>query len=156
MKKQFFYLVMLFSIYSCQDDVKFNNPSFQSIKDNVFWRAVNTDASLSTSGVLTINAYTRNEILTLKTASTTPATYELGKSASNTANYQIKTNSSTTISFSTGSDFGDGQIVITEYDKINKTISGTFRFNVSNVAKNPLYDDFINFQQGVFYKVPSK
>jgi hypothetical protein len=156
MRKQFFYLVMLFSIYSCQDDVKFNNPSFQSIKDNVFWRAVNTDASLSTSGVLTINAYTRNEILTLKTASTTLATYELGKSASNTANYQIKTNSSTTISFSTGSDFGDGQIVITEYDKINKTISGTFRFNVSNVAKNPLYDDFINFQQGVFYKVPLK
>lgn len=153
MKKQIFYFLLLFTFISCQDDVKFNNPSFQSIKENVFWRAINYNANLSNTGVLTINAYTRNEIVILKTASSKLATYALGANTSNTASYQIKTNSITT-NFSTGSDFGDGQIVITEYDKTNKTISGTFRFNVRNVDQNPLYDDFINFQQGVFYKIP--
>ena len=155
MKKQFLYLFLLILTMSCQEDVKFNTVSFQGVKDNVFWRAISTDATLSPSGVLTINAYTRNEIVTLKTKSKALATYELGKDTDNTATYQIKTNNSST-SFSTGSDFGDGQIVITEYDNINKTITGTFRCNVSNVDENPLYDDLINFQQGVFYKIPVK
>ncbi len=153
MKKQFLYLFLLVTVVSCQDDVKFNNPSFQGVKDNVFWRAINSEASVSSSGVLTINAYTRNEIVTLKTSSKSPNTYVLGISSLNTALYQIKTNSNTT-NFSTGSDFGDGEIVITDYDAVNNTITGTFRFNVSNIDKNPLYEDFINFQQGVFYKIP--
>ena len=153
MKKQILYFFLLISFVSCQDDVKFNNPSFQSIKDNVFWRAINYDATLSNTRVLTINAYTRNEIVTLKTSSIFPNTYKLGTSTSNTARYQIKTNSITT-NFSTGSNFGDGEIVIEVYDELNNTISGKFRFNVSNIDNNPLYNSFVNFQQGVFYKVP--
>jgi hypothetical protein len=58
------------------------------------------------------------------------------------------------IIFSTGSDFGDGEIVITNYDAVNKTVSGTFKFNVDNVANNPLYGSSVNFQNGFFYKIP--
>ena len=32
-----FLVAMAFS--SCQEDVKFNNPGFQALKDDVFWRA---------------------------------------------------------------------------------------------------------------------
>ena len=153
MKKLFCLLVVILTFISCQEDVKFNNPSFQSIKDNVFWRAISYNATVSTSGIVTLNAYTRNEIVTLKTASTTPNTYDLGISNSNTATYKVTDNKIVT-TFSTGSGFGDGEIVITEYDFLNRTISGTFKFNVDNVDNNPLYGASVNFQNGFFYKIP--
>ncbi|MFM9825149.1 DUF6252 family protein [Flavobacterium sp.] len=153
MKKLFFCFLLLFTLFSCQDDVKFNNPSIQGIKDNAFWRAINYDATLSNTGVLKINAYTRNEILTLKTSSKNLNTYVLGMNTSNTASYKITIKNVDTV-FSTGSDFGDGEIVIEDYDNVNKTVTGSFRFNVSNIDNNPLYNSFVNFQQGVFYKVP--
>ena len=153
MKRQFLYFLLLFSLFSCQEDVKFNNPSFQSIKDNVFWRAVNYKTTLSGNGVLLIEAYTRNEIVTLKTSSNAVDTYELGISNSNTATYKVTDNKIAT-TFSTGIGFGDGEIVITEYDALNRTVSGTFKFNVDNVDNNPLYGSSINFQNGFFYKIP--
>ncbi|HSN49265.1 MAG TPA: DUF6252 family protein, partial [Flavobacterium sp.] len=61
MKKQFLYLLFLVAFISCQDDVKFNNPTFEGQKDNVFWRAVDAKAILAANGSLTIEAYTRNE-----------------------------------------------------------------------------------------------
>jgi hypothetical protein len=47
---------------------------------------------------------------------------------------------------------GNGQIVLTEYDPINRTVSGVF--NAENSSNNPLEGTNLNFQQGVFYKVP--
>jgi hypothetical protein len=41
------------------------------------------------------------------------------------------------LTFSSGIG-GNGQIVITEYDNVNNTISGTFKFNLENVFNNPL------------------
>ena len=70
MKKQLLILFLFISFISCTDEVKFNNPAFEGQKDNVFWRAVDVKASIGTGGSLTIEAYTRNEVLTLKTTST--------------------------------------------------------------------------------------
>ena len=56
--------------------------------------------------------------------------------------------------FATGIDIGDGEIVITEYDNVNNTISGTFKFRAKNADGDSLAGDILNFQQGVFYKVP--
>ena len=47
MKKQFLYLFLFFAFISCADEVKFNNPSFEGQKDNVFWRAIDYKATLS-------------------------------------------------------------------------------------------------------------
>ena len=91
--------------------------------------------------------------MTLKTNSTLLKTYILGESNSITATYAL-TNADGTITFSTGNGFGDGQIEITEYDAVNKTVTGTFRFNADNLDNNPLFGPTLNFQQGVFYKVP--
>ena len=64
------------------------------------------------------------------------------------------TDSNGTITFATGNGIGDGQIEITEYDVVNNTVSGTFKFNAENIYNNPLAGAVLNFQQGVFYKVP--
>jgi hypothetical protein len=153
MKKCLFLLVVLLSASSCEEDVRFNNPSFQGLKDNVFWRALQSQATIEANGSLVIQAYTSNEIITLKTTSTTLQTYPIGTSDSKTATY-VLTAPSGVLTFSSGLGIGNGQIVITEYDNVNNTISGTFKFNLENVFNNPLAGATLNFQQGVFYKVP--
>lgn len=158
MKKLFLIIVLLFAFISCQDEVKFNNPSFQGSKDNVFWRAVDYKAIIAPSGSLQIEAYTRDETLILKTTSTNPGTYFLGIDNLNTATY-VLTDASGSTTFLTGvstsnGQMGDGQIVIKEYDPIAKTITGTFKFNAENTSANPLADPVVNFQYGIFYKVP--
>lgn len=153
MKNIFLYSLLFLAFISCQDEVKFNTPSIQSQKDNVFWRAIDSRAILSTNGSLSIEGYTRNEKLILKTTSTLPQTYVLGTSTLNAVTY-ILTDPSGVLTFSTGIGIGEGQIVIEEYDAINKTVTGTFRFNAENVNNNPLAGPILNFQYGVFYKVP--
>ena len=163
MKKQILFIIVLFSVISCTEDVSFNNPSFQGVKDNVFWRAIESKASIGPGGSLVIEAYSGNEVVTLKMP--VPATvvnqndkksyitYFLGTSTSKMATY-VRTDSDGTITFTTGIDIGDGQIVIKEYDEVNATVSGTFKFNAENVYNNPFAGSVLNFQQGVFYKVP--
>jgi hypothetical protein len=153
MKKLFLIIIVLFAFISCQEDVRFNNPSLQGMKDNVFWRAVESKATLATNGSLLIEAYTRNETLTFKLASTAKKNYFLGIDNVNTVNY-VLSDPSGLITFSTGFGIGDGQITITEYDAVNNTVSGTFKFNAENTYNNPLAGPVVNFQQGVFYKVP--
>lgn len=153
MKKQVLYILLLVAFISCTDDVKFNNPSIQGQKDNVFWRAIDSKAILAANGSLSVEGYTRNEKLTLKTTSTTAQTYPLGTSTSKMATY-VLTDANGTITFSTGNGFGDGEIVIEEYDAVNKTVTGTFKFNAVNVNNNPLAGPILNFQYGHFYKIP--
>jgi polyisoprenoid-binding protein YceI len=138
---------------SCTDEVKFNNPSFEGQKDNVFWRAIDSKAAIAVDGSLTIAGYTRNEKLTLKTTSTTAQSYPLGTSTSKMATY-VLTDASGTVTFSTGYGKGDGEIVIEKYDAVNKTVTGTFKFNAVNVNNNPLAGPILNFQYGHFYKIP--
>jgi hypothetical protein len=154
MKKYFLFITLIFSFISCQEDVTFNNPSIQGMKDNVFWRAVQSKATLAPDGSLVIEAYTRNETLSLKVTSTKPQNYILGTSESKKVIYTMTEATGAVITFSTGIGIGDGQIVITEYDDVNKTVTGTFRFNAKNTNNNPLAVADMNFQHGVFYKVP--
>ena len=155
MKKHFLYLLLFFALISCSTEVKFNSPAFEGQKDNVFWRAVDSKAILAADGSLSIEGYTRNEKLSLKTTSTTPQTYILGTSTSKTATY-VLTEASGTITFSTGIGIGNGEIVIEEYDTANKTVTGTFKFNAENINNNPLAGKILNYQYGKFYKVPVK
>ena len=153
MKKQLLYLFLVITFISCSDNVKFNNPAFEGQKDNVFWRAVNAKASISARGSLTIEAYTKNEVLTLKTNAITAQTYPLGTSTSKIATYVLTSpNGATT--FSTGIGIGNGEIVIEEYDAINNTVTGTFKFNAVNSEISSSVGAILNFQHGRFYKTP--
>ena len=153
MKKYFLFSLMLFTVLSCQEDVRFNNPSFQGIKDNVFWRAIVSSASIGANGVLVIEAYRGNEIITLKTTSAARGTYFLGTSDAVAAIYEVG-EAVVNTTFSTGVDKGDGRIVITDYDSVNQTVSGTFNFNAENSDNNSSLAAIVNFRQGVFYKLP--
>ena len=153
MKKLVLSLTILFLLVSCQENVKFNSPSLQGLKDNVFWRAVESKAILSSNGSLLIQGYTSNEILSLKITSKLEQTFTLGINELDKVTYTLIDDNGTTL-FSTGLGIGDGQIVITEYDVVNHTVTGTFRFNAENSGSNPLAGPNLNFQEGVFYKVP--
>ena len=155
MKKHFLFLIVLFSLFSCTEDVRFNNPSCQGTKDGVFWKAVQSVATVNSGGSLVIEAYTETEKVTLKTNSAAVGTYYIGTTPTSTATY-VNTDPLTKedVTFSSGFGVGDGQIVITEYDQVAKTISGTFKFNLVNTFDNPLAGPTLNFQHGVFYKVP--
>jgi hypothetical protein len=225
-----FIIALAFS--SCQEDVKFSDPGFQALKDDVFWRANEARAYVSPTGQLTINAYTEYEIVTLNTASANPGTYILGTANANnfagyTSSFQdidleygtvaIAGPVSTITLTSTGSGYVDassvattggsgsgltvnidaapagsvatvtpasrgngyvagdiitiaggnvnakfrvdnvqnsnGEITITEYDNLNFTVSGTFKFNAAKTNDNPFGGDILNYSNGEFYKI---
>jgi hypothetical protein len=147
------FAVLLLMLVSCEDQVKFNNPALQGLKDNVVWRATLITAEQSADGSLKIMAYQKNEILTLTTVATSVQTYPLGENLSNRAVLTQKGTDVTTI-FSTGIDSGDGEIVITELDAVNHTVTGEFNFNANNESQDPIAGPSVNFRKGIFYKVP--
>lgn len=154
MKKYFLLLVVLFSLVACEENISFNNPSLQGTKDNVFWRGVQTKATIASDGSLLIESFTANETLSLKTTSTKSQTYFLGTSESKKAIYSVTDAANGLITFSTGLGVGEGQIVIKEYDAVNSTITGSFKFSAKNSNVSSSTNPAVNFQNGVFYKVP--
>lgn len=226
-----FIIAILFS--SCQEDLKSNNPGFQGLKDDVFWRSNDTKAYLDATGKLSIEALTQYEQITLYTSSANVGTYILGtsntnNSASYTSNFgaidlqyatvavpgpvsNISLNNSgagyssgTSVATTGGTGSGltvnivadasgivtsvvvssrgnayqagdlitvvggnlnckilivnvqnsNGEIKITEYDNVNMTISGKFKFNAVNANNSPFGGPILNFQYGEFYKIP--
>ena len=154
MKKYLLITLVLFSLFSCEDDVRFNNPSFQGIKDNVFWRGVRSKATIASDGSLLIESLIVNETISLKTAAVEPQTYFLGTGEASKVVCTITSTTSGLVTYTTGFGIGQGQIVITEYDAVNKTVSGTFKFSAENTDSNSQENATVNFQQGVFYKIP--
>ncbi|UPT71714.1 MAG: DUF6252 family protein [Flavobacterium sp. JAD_PAG50586_2] len=227
-----FIIAIAFS--SCQEDVKFNNPGFQGLKDDVFWRANDVTASADPiNNKLTIQALTEYETVILTTANFNEGTYILGTTNTfNSATYSSNFNdvaleyatiavpgpvgsitlasggtgyaSGTSVATTGGSGSGltvnivanasgvvtavtlssrgnayvagdlitvsggnldckirvtnvqnsNGEIVITEYDPENFTVTGKFKFNAANVNNSPFGGPILNFQYGEFYKIP--
>ncbi len=232
--KRFLSLIFIaIAMTSCQEDVKFNDPGFQGLKDDVFWHANDTRAYITTSGQLSIEALTEYETLTLNTSSANVGTYVLGTTnTSNSATYSADFNGSeleyatiavpgpvseiaminggtgyssgTSIATTGGTGTGltvnvvaiasgavtgltlssrgnaytagdiitvtggnlnckfrvvnvqnsNGEIEITEYDSVNMTVSGKFKFNAANANNNPFGGPILNFQYGEFYRIP--
>jgi hypothetical protein len=144
MKKIISVIILALFFISCEEDVVFNSPSIQGKLDNVFWRAIDSEALLDENGGLTITGFGRKQKMILHTSSKNKGIYVLGSDIDGTL-----------LIYSTGKDIGgDGQIEITEFDSNKGTVSGTFRFNAINNENNPLGGEILNFNQGVFYKIP--
>ena len=154
MKKYFLITLVFFGLLSCEDDVRFNNPSFQCLKDNVFWRGVRSKATIASDGSLLIESLIVNETISLKTAAAEPQTYFLGTSEASKAICTVTGPATGMVIYTTGFGVGQGQIIITEYDAINKTVTGTFKFSAENTNRSSQANATVNFQQGVFYKIP--
>ncbi|KFF07176.1 DUF6252 family protein [Flavobacterium reichenbachii] len=153
MKKYMFLLALMLVFFSCSEDVKFNNPAFQGVKDNVFWRAQVYTASMSTNGNLIIQGSLGLEKVTLTIASPALQTNMLGVDDVSKASY-INEYAAKAITFSTGKNIGNGQVTVTEFNAEAKTISGTFKFTALNLNESDTENSKVNFTEGVFYKVP--
>jgi hypothetical protein len=153
MKKWMFLLPIILFVTSCTEDIKFNNPAFQTLKDNVFWRAQNYKAYVPGDGTVIVEGYLGYEKITLTAASFAVGNYVLGIDDISKG-YYINDLPEKKSEFSTGTDQGNGQITITEYNAENKTISGTFKFTAINLNEDDAEKPKITFTDGVFYKVP--
>lgn len=153
MKKYHFLLLLVLIAVSCTEDIRFNNPAFQTLKDNVFWRAVAYKAYVGANGHMIIEGTLGYENVVLETSSSAQKTYILGTDNTSKASYS-NTYPGQTEKFSTGENAGNGQIIITEYNIEAKTISGTFKFTVINEDAANTEKPKITFTEGVFYKVP--
>ena len=150
MKKIISLLVIAFVFASCSEEISRNNPAFEGLKDNVIWRAGGATGTLAANGFVTISGGLQFETLTLHTNSAQPQTYQLGVNNQSRVVF-TSTAGFEEVTYTTGTGVGNGQIIIEEYDEAGRTISGTFRFNAIN-TEDP--DDVLNFQEGIFYKVP--
>ncbi len=145
--------MLLVTLTSCEEDIRFNTPAFQGLKDNVLWKATEYSAVRGTDNSLTVTATNGFEVVTLRTASITPGTiYELGVNESSKATYALSVDG-IEASYQTGTGLGNGLIEISDDPRDTNLaqgyITGTFRFNVVNQEGN-----VVNFQNGIFYKVP--
>jgi hypothetical protein len=153
MKKIASLLLMFIAVVSCTTDVTRNSPALEGLKDDVRWRSKSNFAELAADNSVTLNGLTPYESLTMKASSIHPGTYILGNDTFNYASYLYSQNGDE-LFYTTGANIGgDGEIVIKEYDNVNMTISGTFRFNAINVNDNPMGGPILNYHSGVFYKV---
>ena len=159
MKKLIILILATFTLLGCTQEVTFNNPSVQGIKDNYFWRAQSYKATVdAVNNTISLEANSQFETLKLKmplpsTTNPCPITSILGTASASEATFSYIVNGET-LFYTTGSNAQDGQIILKEYDPINKTVSGTFRFNSFNLANNPLGNPIVNFTSGVFYRIP--
>lgn len=153
MKKYIYFLITALIFTSCTEDVKFNNPAFQTLKDNVFWRAQSYKANILANGSLVLEGSLGYEKVILRLPVVSQKTYILGINEVTIASYS-NTLSSQFEEFTTGKNKGNGEIVVTEYNAEAKTISGTFKFNAVNVDDANVKKTGINFTEGVFYKIP--
>ena len=159
MKKIISLFLVIIAFSSCTQEVTFNNPSVQGTKDNYFWRAKTSSASVDVpNATIRIVALSQFETLTLSMPLPTisqsyPATTLLGTGQVSEATFSYTVNGQN-LFYATGTNTDDGQIILTEYDSVNKTVSGTYRFNAYNTTNNSLGNILVNFKQGIFYKVP--
>ncbi len=152
MKKILSLIVLVVVLTSCEEDVKFNNPAVQGLKDNELWKATDFSATRGGDNSLTITADNGFEIITLKTQNIDPGVYVLGVNESNKATYTLSVDG-IEMFHSTGTGIGNGEITIsadpTETNVTAGYITGNFYFNAEDEDGN-----VVNFQQGVFYRVP--
>ena len=153
MKKYLYLFLLIFIITSCTEDVKFNNPAFQTLKDNVFWRAQRYEAQVSQDNKIVVTGFLGYEKIGLQLPSTQAKTYAIGSDTNTGAFYYDEIGTVPDL-YSAGANMGSGQITITEYDTENKTISGTFKFNAVKAVENESEKTNVSCTEGVFYKVP--
>ncbi|WGD35517.1 DUF6252 family protein [Olleya sp. YS] len=153
MKRIIILLTVLLTLTSCGEELVFNTPAFIGYNGDELWEATNYRANVDDQGYLTVTGIRNLETINLKATNTTEGSYALG----NTVSSAIYENQLGTV-FSTNSVPhpsvqiypSEGNITITEFNLIERTVSGTFTFHAfDNTGLNSE-----NFNRGYFYNVP--
>jgi hypothetical protein len=153
MKKIFFALIALSLVFGCQDDVEFNQPAFQGIKDgNELWKATSYSVSIDVDGALTFSGTSnQREVRITVPYAAVGAAFRLGDVDSMYATYEeFGTVFSTRNDPASGVEYLYGELEIEEIDYTSNTFTGTFKFNAYNSAGTAV----ANFTEGRFFKLP--
>lgn len=154
MKKEFVIVLVFLSMFSCSDEIKFNSPAMQANKQGELWRAGFRAADIDNGGFV-VEGRNIDEIVQLITTNDTRGTFELGIDSDNVAVfvdsdgtiYSTKNMPDPSVSIYPPT----GQIIVDDIDNDDpKGIYGTFWFYA--YTSDGL--NVINFNNGVFYKVP--
>ena len=154
MKKLVLLSLVFVTIFSCSNEVEFNDPAFQGDRENELWRAKAFSASISDDGILTITGVNNYETVNLKISSVSEGSYVVGDESTIAAEYidgfdvLYSTNNNPDESVSLYPELGE--IVIEEIDMTTKTFTGTYRF----LAFDASGLNSIGFTNGIFYRVP--
>ena len=154
MKKAFGTILVVFSLFSCSDEVRFNSPAMQANKENELWRSEFFAADIDNGGFI-IEGRNSGETIQLITTNDTRGTFDFGLDSDNVAIfvdavgtiYSTKNGPDPSL----GSYPTSGKIIVEDIDSDNpQNVYGTFWFYA--YTANGL--KVINFNKGVFYKVP--
>ncbi len=183
MKKVIALLMLLVAFSSCESDVKFSNPGFQGIKDNIVWRGDLTIANFTAfdpavdpnDGYITMVSYRGLETVTFEIpfqrdepiTKINPVTYRFGYTPNQPlldsdifVSYKYE-EQGLSLQYVTGmdqnidmDDRGNAEIVISGYDLATGKVSGSFKFNAKYQGDSSLVPTNVNFQEGFFYRIP--
>lgn len=144
MKKMWPLFLSILSLFSCNDNLEFNTPALQGLKNYELWSSDRFRAGILPGGGLKIIGINELESLTFTLAGFQEGTYFLGQTFNNSAVFE----NDLFMSFSTSNN-GNGSVEIQNYDENNLTITGTFKFNSYSET-----GELVNFINGVFYEIP--
>lgn len=153
MKKFIVLVLTIFTFLGCSEELEFNTPSFQAEKDGNLWEAVTYSANIDASGVLTIVGSDGFETISLELHSTVIGQYDVVPTSSSASLLDVNdvTWSTTNTPHESVQIYpADGVIDLNEVNLETGTVSGEFYFNAFNASGL----SSINFNHGVFYKVP--
>lgn len=136
--------LLTISFMACED-LQDNSSVMQGSANDEFFKA-GAVATRFADGSVSISANTDVENLTLKLSGVEVGTYGFGPGSSNIAQFTAVTGET----YSTGTPAGDGAAIISEYNTVTNTITGSFIFNAHTFALL----DTLNFQRGVIFQVP--
>jgi len=154
MKKVFVSILAIFSFLSCSDEIRFNSPAMQANKQNELWRSDFFAADIDNGGFI-IEGRNAGETIQLITTSDTPGTFDLGLESDNVAIFIAADGKTYSTKNAPDSSIGlyptSGEIIVEDIDNDDpKNVYGTFWFYAYTADGL----NVVNFNEGVFYKVP--
>lgn len=144
MKNLFLLAGLLLTLFSCSDELQFNEHALQATKDSELWKASDFSITISEEGFLNLRGTYKNDVFNLNIESTEPGVYNMGEGSNTTAWYRNDEGKAFTTEY-----LGNGEVVINGYNAESQTYSGTFKFNAFSSDR-----EVANFINGVFYQVP--
>lgn len=153
MKKLLTSLLVMLTLFGCQDNIQSSSPVLKGLKNGDFtWRSSSSTVVVDATGVLTLTGNDGYGTLTLQVPTVALGTFVLGANASALVTY-----SEDNFRFSTSNNgnasivyLSDGAIIIDELDAVNGTVTGTFYFNAYTADGERV----MNFSEGIIYKLP--
>jgi hypothetical protein len=155
MKKIVTVLLAIFTMVGCSDEIRFNSPAMQAHKNgNVLWKAQFRAADIDNGGFV-IEGRNSGEVVQLITTTDSRGTFDIGPGTGNIAFfvdvdgtiYSTENTPDPSVSLYPPT----GQIIVDNVDNDDpKNVFGTFWFYAYTADGL----NAVNFNEGVFYKVP--